>query len=135
MIDFFSTINSVYGTAVDFCTHESCPQMNAGPKFGFFNYAFSHSRFEYLWADHKNIKKPIKVSAPDYVNYLMTWIEETLEDETTFPVSEGKQKPPLLCLNDKTFHFLNIFDLLSKLFLNDFYVFLRIYTLATLPTW
>jgi MOB kinase activator 1 len=35
------------------------------------------------------IKKPIKVSAPEYADYLMTWVQSTLEDETTFPVSDG----------------------------------------------
>jgi hypothetical protein len=42
-----------------------------------------------LWADGKNIKKPIKVSAPEYADYLMTWVQQTLEDEETFPVSDG----------------------------------------------
>lgn len=46
-------------------------------------------RYEYLWADGKNIKKPIKVSAPEYADYLMTWVQQTLEDEETFPVSDG----------------------------------------------
>ncbi len=47
--------------------------MSAGPKY------------EYLWADGIKIKKPIKVSAPEYVEYLMTWIQQILDDENIFP--------------------------------------------------
>jgi MOB kinase activator 1 len=51
VIDFFTSINLLYGTISEYCTSETCPSMNAGPKY------------EYLWADGKVIKKPIKVSA------------------------------------------------------------------------
>lgn len=57
----------------EFCTPKSCPVMSAGPKY------------EYLWADGNKIKKPIKVSAPEYVDYLMTWVQEILDDESVFP--------------------------------------------------
>lgn len=46
-------------------------------------------RYEYLWADDKKIKKPIKVSAPEYADYLMTWVQGILEDESVFPTSDG----------------------------------------------
>ncbi len=42
-----------------------------------------------MWADGVKVKKPIKVSAPEYADYLMTWVQSTLEDETTFPVNDG----------------------------------------------
>jgi MOB kinase activator 1 len=42
--------------------------------------------FEYLWAD-TSAKKPIKVSAPEYVDRLMTWIEFMLSNEKIFPTS------------------------------------------------
>jgi hypothetical protein len=48
------------------------PIMNAGP------------RYEYHWGDGVKIKKPIRVSAPEYVDYLMTWIQSQLDDETIF---------------------------------------------------
>lgn len=32
------------------------------------------AQYEYLWQD-ANIKKPIKCSAPEYVDYLMSWVE------------------------------------------------------------
>lgn len=47
-------------------------------------------RYEYLWADGKDIKKPMKVSAPEYADYLMTWVQNILEDETVFPTNDGE---------------------------------------------
>lgn len=46
-------------------------------------------RYEYRWADGVQIKKPIEVSAPKYVEYLMDWIEVQLDDESIFPQKLG----------------------------------------------
>jgi len=72
-VDFYNQINLLYGSITEFCTAETCPVMSAGPKY------------EYLWADGEAIKRPIKVSAPDYVEYLMTWVQKILDDENIFP--------------------------------------------------
>ena len=32
-------------------------------------------QYEYLWADGVKVKRPMKCSAPDYVNQLFDWIE------------------------------------------------------------
>ena len=72
-VDFFNQINMRYGTITDFCAEESCPVMSAGPKC------------EHRWADGTNIKKPIKCSAPKCIDYLMTWAQDPLDDETLFP--------------------------------------------------
>lgn len=50
-----------------------------------------HHRYEYHWADGTNIKKPIKCSAPKYIDYLMTWVQDQLDDETLFPSKIGKR--------------------------------------------
>lgn len=47
-------------------------------------------RYEYHWADGTNIKKPIKCSAPKYIDYLMTWVQDQLDDETLFPSKIGE---------------------------------------------
>lgn len=47
-------------------------------------------RYEYRWADGVTIKKPIEVSAPKYVEYLMEWIETQLDNESIFPQRLGK---------------------------------------------
>lgn len=51
--------------------------MSAGPKY------------EYHWADGHTVKKPIKCSAPKYIDYLMTWVQDQLDDETLFPSKIG----------------------------------------------
>lgn len=50
-------------------------------------------RYEYHWADGTNIKKPIKCSAPKYIDYLMTWVQDQLDDETLFPSKIGVPFP------------------------------------------
>ncbi|KAE8657990.1 MOB kinase activator-like 1B [Hibiscus syriacus] len=52
------------------------------------------SRYEYRCADGVTIKKPIEVSAPKYIEYLMNWIEAQLDDETIFPQKLGTPFPP-----------------------------------------
>ena len=46
-------------------------------------------RYEYHWADGTTVKKPIKCSAPKYIDYLMTWVQEQLDDEAIFPSKIG----------------------------------------------
>ena len=43
-------------------------------------------RWQYLWCDGVKVKKPIAVSAPQYVDHLMTWVESQLNDEDIFPI-------------------------------------------------
>jgi hypothetical protein len=45
-------------------------------------------RYEYLWQD-ETMKKPIRCSAPEYVDHLMTWVQSKLDDETIFPSRVG----------------------------------------------
>ena len=49
--------------------------------------------YEYLWADGVKVRKPIKVSAPEYVDLLMTWVEGQLNDECLFPLQLGTPFP------------------------------------------
>ncbi|XP_074575467.1 MOB kinase activator-like 1A isoform X4 [Curcuma longa] len=80
--DFFNQVNVLYGTLDEFCTPTSCPVMSAGPNY------------EYRWADGVQIKRPIEVSAPKYVDYLMDWVEAHLNDEDIFPKKLGAPFPP-----------------------------------------
>ena len=81
-VDFFNQINMLYGTITEFCTEDVCPIMSAGPKY------------EYHWADGQTVKKPIKCSAPKYIDYLMTWVQDQLDDEALFPSKIGVKFPP-----------------------------------------
>ena len=76
-LDFFNQINMLYGTITEFCTPHKCPVMSAGPLF------------EYHWADGVTVKQAQRVSAPEYVDKLMTWVQNQLEDEKLFPTSVG----------------------------------------------
>eukprot|EP01084_Bolivina_argentea_P062397 114099_1 len=55
--------------------------MSAGPKY------------EYLWMDGIKYKKPMKFPAPKYINVMMTWVEEQLNNAQIFPVEESKPFP------------------------------------------
>lgn len=46
-------------------------------------------RYEYHWCDGAQFKKPTKVSAPEYVDHLMTWVQSQLDDESIFPSKLG----------------------------------------------
>ena len=45
------------------------------------------ARWTYLWADGVVHKRPIKVSAPDYMQYMMSWVESQLDNPKKFPLS------------------------------------------------
>eukprot|EP00161_Ancyromonas_sigmoides_P011430 TRINITY_DN287_c1_g1_i1.p1 TRINITY_DN287_c1_g1~~TRINITY_DN287_c1_g1_i1.p1 ORF type:complete len:242 (+),score=120.82 TRINITY_DN287_c1_g1_i1:77-727(+) len=80
-VDFFNQINMLYGTLGEYCTAARCPVMSAGAKY------------EYHWADGREIKKAIRVSAPEYTQYLMAWVEGQLTDEDVFPSKIGVPFP------------------------------------------
>ncbi|XP_018027359.1 MOB kinase activator-like 2 isoform X3 [Hyalella azteca] len=70
-IDFFQHINLVYGTIAEYCTMSGCSDMS-GP-----------TTRPYLWFDEKG--KKVKVAAPQYIDYVMTFTQKTINDETIFP--------------------------------------------------
>lgn len=80
-VDFFNEISLLYGTITEFCTPATCAVMSAG------------AQYEYLWMDGVKVKKPIKVSAPEYVDFLMSWVETQLNDEHIFPLQLGTPFP------------------------------------------
>ena len=90
IVDFFNQINMLYGTITEFCTEDNCPVMSAGPKY------------EYHWADGQTVKKPIKCSAPKYIDYLMTWVQDQLDDEQLFPSKIGVPFPKTFMSSAKT---------------------------------
>lgn len=75
VVDFFNRINLIYGCISEYCTKTTCPTMSGG------------SRYEYLWVDGKQYKKPTKLPAPKYIEMLMDWTEEQINNESVFPVS------------------------------------------------
>jgi len=79
-IGFFEHINLVYGTISEFCTLSSCPDMVVpGPR-------------QYMWVDDKGKKS--RVSSPQYVDYVMTLVQKSVNDESLFPTKHGNEFPP-----------------------------------------
>lgn len=70
----------LYGTISESCTETKCPKMMAG------------SKNEYYWSDEKN--NLVNYPASIYIDYLMTWVQDELDDENIFPSQIGKQFPP-----------------------------------------
>lgn len=92
LVDFVQQLSMLYGlVAGEFCTASQCPQMTAG------------AGYEYLWSDDAGQggaghpsgilsaaarsmrKKPIRVSAPEYIELLMNWVQQQLGNEVIFP--------------------------------------------------
>ena len=48
------------------------------------------------------MKKPIKCSAPKYIDFLMTWVQDQLDDEALFPSKIGVPFPNNFLTNAKT---------------------------------
>lgn len=47
-------------------------------------------RFEYLWQDSENFKRPTKMPAPEYIEHLMAWVQGNIDNEAMFPSRIGK---------------------------------------------
>ncbi|KAJ2779019.1 Maintenance of ploidy protein mob2 [Coemansia javaensis] len=77
--DFFNLINMFYGVVTDFCTISECPAMSAGPGV------------EYTWTDTQ--RKTVKLAAPQYIDYVLSQIQTTLDDEHVFPTKLGAGFP------------------------------------------
>ncbi|XP_033322827.1 MOB kinase activator 2 isoform X1 [Megalopta genalis] len=75
----FDHINLVYGTISEFCTMTGCPDMT-GPGLR-----------TYLWFDEKG--KKTRVAAPQYIDYVMTFTQRTVSDETIFPTKYANEFP------------------------------------------
>lgn len=48
-----------------------------------------NARFEYLWQDSENYKRPTKMPAPAYIEQLMTWVQANIDNEQVLPSKIG----------------------------------------------
>ncbi|KAF9013194.1 Mob1/phocein, partial [Cyathus striatus] len=76
MYDFYTNLNEFYGVLTDKCTQHSCPTMAAGPSLN------------YTWTNQGG--KPVSLPAPTYIDYVMSSIQNLVEDENTFPTKTSK---------------------------------------------
>jgi len=77
-VDFFNEVSLIWGII----SEGDLPQLGAGEGFP--------PGFEYRWADGVRIKQAIKCSSTQYVEYVMSWIEEQINNEAIFPTTSGK---------------------------------------------
>lgn len=82
VVDFYNQINILYSNIIDYCTAETCPEMSAG------------KQFKYFWQDSDKHKKPVSLSAPDYVLKVMEWTENYFDDPKVFPLDVDVPFPP-----------------------------------------
>lgn len=75
----FEHVNLVYGTISEFCTTSGCSDMT-GP-----------GNRTYLWFDEKG--KKTRVAAPQYIDYVMTFTQKTVSDESIFPTKYANEFP------------------------------------------
>lgn len=81
-VDFFNEVSLLYGVVAD----------SASERFRNIGEGFPEG-FEYRWKDNK-LKHPIKCSGPDYVEYVMSWVEGNLQNEAIFPAIDSVPFPP-----------------------------------------
>jgi MOB kinase activator 1 len=105
VVDFYNQINLLYGAVTEFCSPQSCPEMKATDEF------------EYLWQDDSDsrYRRPTKVSAPMYVELLMSSVQSNVDNEAVFPARIGAPFP-------KTFR-----PLVSTMFKRMYRVYAHIY--------
>ena len=104
VVDFFNEVSPIWGIVLE----TELPPYKAGEGFPV--------GFEYLWADGVVIKKPIRCSSTEYVDYVMTWIEDKINDEHIFPVNEESPFPR------------NYSTITKQIFTRMFRIFAIIYT-------
>lgn len=97
MVDFYNQINLLYGAITEFCSPQSCPEMKATDECVFVPFFLCSSpltpRFEYLWQDNENYKKPTKMPAPAYIEQLMAWVQSNIDNEAVLPSRIGVNFP------------------------------------------
>ncbi|KGO49002.1 Mob1/phocein [Penicillium expansum] len=103
IVDFYNQINLLYGSITEFCSPQTCPEMKATDEF------------EYLWQDSESFKRPTKMSAPEYIEHLMAWVQSNVDNEQMFPSRIGVPFP-------KTFP-----SLLRQIFKRLYRVYAHIY--------
>ncbi|KAI0156618.1 putative maintenance of ploidy protein mob1 [Xylariaceae sp. FL1272] len=81
MVDLYNQVNLLYGAITEFCSPDTCPEMKATDEF------------EYLWQDDGKFKKPTKMSAPEYIEHMMSWVQGHIDDEAMMPSRIGVPFP------------------------------------------
>ncbi|KAF8918969.1 Mob1/phocein [Mucidula mucida] len=79
IFDFYNNLNEFYGVLTECCTQQSCPSMSAG------------AVLNYTWINQD--RKSVQLPAPTYIDYVMTWAQNLIDDESVFPTKSGHDFP------------------------------------------
>ena len=101
-VDLFNEVSLLYGVVVDSAGRYS--KVGEGFPAG----------YEYRWPDPAT-RSPMRCSAPQYVDFVMTWVDSQLADDRIFPASAGQPFPR------------NFNDVVSDIFKRLFRVYAIIY--------
>ncbi|KAG8733001.1 hypothetical protein FRC11_009385 [Ceratobasidium sp. 423] len=80
IFDFYQNLNLFCAVISEVCSIQTCTSMTAGPNLS------------YEWTDRN--RRAVALPAPTYIDYVMTWVQNCLDDETTFPTRAGNDFPP-----------------------------------------
>ncbi|KAF8340369.1 Mob1/phocein [Cantharellus anzutake] len=75
IFDFYTNLNMFYGILAEVCTTSNCRTMSAGPTL------------DYTWIDSS--RKQVKLPAPTYIDYVMSWVQQTIDNGKDFPTKFG----------------------------------------------
>lgn len=85
--ELLTEVSTLFSLMSEFCTEKSCPKMTAG------------NGYKYLWSeeiqndDGKTKIQTFDISASEYINKLITWIKNCIDDQELFPVSPDASYP------------------------------------------
>ncbi|EDO38953.1 predicted protein [Nematostella vectensis] len=109
----FNQINLLYGCIIEVCTAASCPTMS-GP-----------GALTYLWCDDKGKKTKASIAAPQYIDYVMTYVEKYVHDDAVFPSKFGMTFPSTFLTTVKKIEKL-LFHVLAHLFCAHYADFVKL---------
>lgn len=80
LFEFFTYINHFYSVVSEHCNVSTCPSMSAGPGL------------DYTWLDQN--RKQMRLPASQYIDYVLAWINNRINDEQLFPTKAGASFSP-----------------------------------------
>jgi len=97
-VDFFNQLSLLYGMVGEAALKKYTAKGEGFPP-----------GFEYRWADGVEVTDPIRCNSPQYVDYVLSWVEKQMNNEELFPTQEGVKFP-------KNFHGAVIGTIFKRLF-------------------
>ena len=114
-IDFFNEICLLYGSISSLCTPESCPIMSAG------------EGYTYRWADGDRYREPVSVPAAQYVDLLMSWVDDQISNDSLFPFDDaGDELYPPDFMDAVSTIFRRLFRVYGHLYFSHFRQFVEL---------